>query len=76
MQNLSKEFNGKLILVYGRSRVASLFSLDSISDYFIKDACVFLENEKREYAKPSTYAIHKVFNKLKLKRNIYIDDSI
>lgn len=76
IRNLSKEFNGKLILISGRSRVASYFSLNNISDYFIKDACIFLEDEKREYAKPSTYAIHKVFNQLKLNSAIYVGDSI
>jgi HAD superfamily phosphatase len=45
-------------------------------DYFIKDACIFLEDEKREYSKPNTYAIHRVFNQLKLKNAIYVGDSI
>jgi len=76
IQDLSKEFNGKLILISGRSRVASYFTLNNLLNYFIKDACIFLEDEKREYAKPSTYAIHKVFNQLKLKNAIYVGDSI
>lgn len=76
IRNLSREFNGKLILISGRSRVASFFSLNNISNYFMKDACIFLEDEKREYAKPSTYAIHKVFNQLKLNNAIYVGDSI
>ena len=76
IQDLSKEFNGKLILISGRSKVASYFTLNNLLDYFIKDACVFLEDEKREYSKPNTYAIHRVFNQLKLKNAIYVGDSI
>ncbi|MER5175583.1 MAG: HAD-IA family hydrolase [Candidatus Nitrosocosmicus sp.] len=76
IQDLSKEFNGKLILISGRSKVASYFTLNNLLDYFIKDACVFLEDEKREYSKPNTYAVHRVFNQLKLKNAIYVGDSI
>ncbi|MDQ6723757.1 MAG: HAD-IA family hydrolase [Thermoproteota archaeon] len=73
---LSKEFNGKLILISGRSKVAAYFTLKNFLDYFIKDACIFLEDEKREYSKPNTYAIHRVFNQLNLKNAIYVGDSI
>lgn len=76
IQDLSKEFDGKLILISGRSKVASYFTLNNLLDYFIKDACVFLEDEKREYSKPNTYAINRVFNQLKLKNAIYVGDSI
>jgi phosphoglycolate phosphatase-like HAD superfamily hydrolase len=76
LQKLSKEFNGKLILISGRSRVAAHFTLKNLLDYFIKDACIFLEDEKREYSKPSTYALHKVFHQLNLKNAIYVGDSI
>ncbi len=76
IQILSKEFKGKLILISGRSRVAAFFTLNNLLDYFVKDVCVFLEDEKREYAKPSTYAMHKVFNQLKFKNAIYVGDSI
>jgi phosphoglycolate phosphatase-like HAD superfamily hydrolase len=76
LQNLSKEFNGKLILISGRSRVATYFTLKNLLDYFIKDACIFLEDEKREYSKPSTFALHKVFNQLNLKKAIYVGDSL
>jgi HAD superfamily phosphatase len=76
IQDLSKEFNGKLILISGRSKIATYFTLNNIVDYFIKDACIFLEDEKREYSKPNTYAIHRVFNQLKLKNAIYVGDSI
>ncbi|MBA3749635.1 MAG: HAD-IA family hydrolase [Nitrosopumilus sp.] len=76
IQDLSKEFNGKLILVSGRSKIASYFTLNKFVDYFIKDACIFLEDERREYSKPNTYAMHRVFNQLKLKNAIYVGDSI
>ncbi|MGN6821601.1 MAG: HAD family hydrolase [Candidatus Nitrosocosmicus sp.] len=76
IQEISREFNGKLILISGRSKIAAYFTLNNIIDYFIKDACVFLEDEKREYSKPNTYAIHRVFDHLKLKNAIYVGDSI
>jgi HAD superfamily phosphatase len=76
IKDLSKKFNGKLILISGRSKIAANFTLNKLLDYFIKDACIFLEDEKREYSKPNTYAIHKVFNQLKLKNAIYVGDSI
>ena len=76
IQQLSKEFDGKLVLISGRSKSAAYFTLNNILDYFIKDACVFLEDEKKEYSKPNTYAIHKVFNQLKLRNAIYVGDSI
>ena len=76
IKELSKEFNGKLILISGRSKIAAHFTLNNLLDYFIKDACVFLEDEKREYSKPNTYALHRVFNQLKLKNAIYVGDSI
>ncbi len=76
IKDLSKEFNGKLILISGRSKIAAYFTLNDLLDYFIKDACIFLEDEKREYSKPNTYAIHRVFNQLKLKNAIYVGDSI
>ena len=76
IQDLSKVFNGKLILMSGRSKVAAEFTLNELFDYFIKDACIFLEDEKREFAKPNTYGIHRIFNKLNLKNAIYVGDSI
>jgi hypothetical protein len=76
IQDLSREFNGKLILISGRSKVAAHFTLNKLLNYFVKDACIFLEDEKREYSKPNTYAIHKVFDHLKLKNAIYVGDSI
>jgi HAD superfamily phosphatase len=76
IKDLSKKFNGKLILISGRSKISAHFTLNNILDYFIKDACIFLEDEKREYSKPNTYAIHRVFNQLKLKNAIYVGDSM
>jgi len=76
IKDLSKKFNGNLILISGRSKISAYFTLNDILNYFIKDACIFLEDEKREYSKPSPYAIHKVFNHLNLKSAIYVGDSI
>lgn len=76
IQDLSREFDGKLILISGRSKVAAYFTLNKLLNYFIKDACIFLEDEKREFSKPNTYAIHKVFEHLKLNNALYVGDSI
>ncbi len=63
-------------MISGRSKIAAYFTLNNLLDYFIKDACVFLEDEKREYSKPNTFALHKVFNHLNLRNAIYVGDSI
>jgi HAD superfamily phosphatase len=73
---IREQLDGKMILISGRSKIASDFTLKEIFEHFIKDACVFLEDEKREYSKPNTYALHKVFNQLKIKNAIYVGDSI
>src|SRR5919202_3358254 len=49
---LSEIFNGNIAIVSGRSKLAAEHSLTSILDTFNQKACVFLEDEKREYAKP------------------------
>ena len=73
---LFEKFNGNLILISGRSKISAYFTLNNILDYFIKDACIFLEDEKREYSKPNPYAIYKVFNYLNLKSAVYVGDSV
>lgn len=72
---LSKKYNGNLILISGRSRLASYYTLDKLLKYFITDVCVFLEDEKKELSKPNTYALHLIFKKLNLKSALYIGDS-
>lgn len=76
IQYLSDLFKGNLVLVSGRSKVASYFTLDGLIDYFVKDACIFLEDEKKEFSKPNPFSLHKVFDCLELKNAIYVGDSI
>lgn len=73
---LSQKFSGNLGLISGRSKVASYFTLGKLVRYFNEDACVFLEDEKREYSKPNTFSLHRVFDKLNLKNALYVGDSM
>ena len=57
MKKLYEMFGGNLALVSGRSWFAAEYSLKPIMKYFNLDACVFLEDRKREYAKVNPYAI-------------------
>lgn len=75
LKSLSKLCNGNLVLISGRSKVASYHTLDKLLKYFIKDACIFLEDEKKELSKPNTYSLHQVFKKLNIKSALYIGDS-
>jgi len=59
----------------GRSRVAAAFSLGSVLDFFNPNGCVFLEDEKREYAKPNPYAIKKAMEGMGAKTAVYAGDS-
>ena len=43
--------------------------------YFDLDACVFLEDEKREYAKPNPYAIRKAMESMDARTAVYSGDS-
>ncbi len=73
---LSQKINGNLGLITGRSKVASYFTLGNLMKYFKEDACVFLEDEKREFSKPNAFSLHKVFDNLGLKSALYVGDSI
>jgi HAD superfamily phosphatase len=73
---LSQRFNGNLGLISGRSKVASYFTLSKLMKYFKESACVFLEDEKREFSKPNAFSLHKVFDNLALKSALYVGDSI
>jgi len=73
---LSQKFNGNLGLISGRSKIASYFTLESLIDYFNENACVFLEDENREFSKPNAFSLHKVFDNLKLTSALYVGDSI
>ena len=76
VKKLSQRFNGNLGLISGRSKVASYFTLGNLMKYFKEDACIFLEDEKREFSKPSPFSLHKVLDNLRLKSALYVGDSI
>lgn len=76
MSKLSKFFDGKISIVSGRSKLAAEYSLDSISKYINRDACVFLDDELRRHAKPSPYAIHRAMKMLSARSTIYVGDSL
>jgi phosphoglycolate phosphatase-like HAD superfamily hydrolase len=76
MRLLSQKFNGNMGLISGRSKVASYFTLNNIIDYFNENACVFLEDEKREFSKPHAFSLHKVFDSLNLSSALYVGDSM
>ena len=63
-------------MISGRSKIASYFTLNSLIDYFNENACVFLEDENREFSKPNAFSLHKVFDNLKLTSALYVGDSI
>ncbi|MEW6605542.1 MAG: HAD family hydrolase [Thermoproteota archaeon] len=76
MKKLHKMFGGKLAIVSGRSRLAAEYSLRSVMKCFNLDACVFLEDEKREYAKPNPYAIKRAMEVMGAKAAVYAGDSV
>src|SRR5581483_1959583 len=75
MKKLNEVFDGNLAIVSGRSRLAAEYSLFPVMKYFNLDACVFLEDEKREYAKPNPYAIKKAMQTIDAKSAVYAGDS-
>lgn len=75
MNKLNKMFDGNLALVSGRSRLAAEYSLQPIMKHFNYDACVFLEDKKREYAKPNPHAIKHAMKVMGAKTAIYVGDS-
>lgn len=75
MKVLHEKFGGRLAIVSGRSRLAAEYSLDSVMQYFDIDACVFLEDEKREYAKPNPYAAKKAMKAMNARNAVYCGDS-
>jgi phosphoglycolate phosphatase-like HAD superfamily hydrolase len=75
MKTLHEKFGGNLAIVSGRSRLAAEYSLKPVMKYFDIDACVFLEDEKREYAKPNSYAAKKAMKAMGAKNAVYCGDS-
>ena len=76
MKKLNKMFKGNLAIVSGRSRLAAEYSLKPIIKYFNSDACVFLEDKKREYAKPNPYAVKHAMKVMSSRTAIYVGDSV
>lgn len=75
MKVLHVKFSGNLAVVSGRSRLAAEHSLKPVMKYFNMDACVFLEDEKREYAKPNPYAAKRAMQAMGAKSAVYAGDS-
>ena len=75
MDLLSRKFNGNVAVVSGRSKLAAEYSLQPILDIFKQDACVFLEDERRQYAKPNPYAIVRAMKNMGANTAIYAGDS-
>src|SRR5919106_1972330 len=75
MKKLNEMFKGNLAIVSGRSRLAAEYSLKPIIKYFNFDACVFLEDENRKYAKPNPYAIEHAMKVMNAKTAVYAGDS-
>ena len=73
---LSDRYNGKLAVISGRSRLAARYSLGPIFSNFSNKASVFLEDEKRTYAKPNPYALNKAMKVLNARTAIYAGDSV
>jgi HAD superfamily phosphatase len=76
MNQLSKKFDHNLAIVSGRSRIAAEYSLESIFNCFNQNACVFLEDEKREHWKPDPYSVNKAMKYMNAKSALYIGDSV
>jgi phosphoglycolate phosphatase-like HAD superfamily hydrolase len=75
MKKLHKMFDGNLAIVSGRSRLAAEYSLSPVMKYFNLNACVFLEDERREFAKPNPYAIKHAMEVMGSSTAVYAGDS-
>ena len=76
VRKLSKMFDGKISIVSGRSKLAAEYSLGSISEFFSKNACVYLDDELRKHAKPNPYAIYRAAKAMSARSVIYVGDSL
>lgn len=76
VKELHARLGGNLAIVSGRSRLAAEYSLAPVMQYFNMDACVFLEDEAREHAKPNPYAVKRAMSAMGGARTaIYAGDS-
>ena len=76
MKKLHSMFGGNLAIVSGRSKLAAQYSLKPVMKYFNMDACVFLEDEKRDHAKPDPYAIKHAMDVMNARTAVYAGDSV
>ena len=75
MDHLASRFGGNLAVVSGRSKLAAEYSLQPILDTLKQESSVFLEDERREFAKPNPYGIMKAMKSMGSKTAIYAGDS-
>lgn len=75
MKLLHNRFSGNLAIVSGRSRLAAEYSLAPVMKYFNLPACVYLEDEAREHAKPNPYAVRKAMQVMGAESAVYAGDS-
>jgi HAD superfamily phosphatase len=75
MKILHGRFSGNLAIVSGRSKLAAEYSLAPVMKYFNLHACVFLEDEPREHAKPNPYAVKRAMQVMGAKMAVYAGDS-
>jgi phosphoglycolate phosphatase-like HAD superfamily hydrolase len=74
---LSNKFNGKIAMVSGRSKIAAKFSLDRKFILLNGNKSIFLEDEKRRYAKPNPHGLIRVIKCMDSNHDIiYCGDSI
>jgi phosphoglycolate phosphatase-like HAD superfamily hydrolase len=76
MKKLHSMLGGNLAIVSGRSKLAAQYSLRPVMKYFNMDACVFLEDEKRDHAKPDPYAIKHAMDVMNARTAVYAGDSV
>lgn len=75
INDITKKFGSNVAIVSGRSKIAAEYSLKPLFDVFNQRACIFLEDEEREYSKPNPYAIKKAMKIMNSKTAIYVGDS-
>ncbi|MEW5839660.1 HAD-IA family hydrolase [Nitrososphaera sp.] len=75
MEALRQTLGDRLAIVSGRSRLAAEYSLRPVWKYFNLDACVFLEDEPREHAKPNPYAVKRAMSATGARTAVYAGDS-
>jgi phosphoglycolate phosphatase-like HAD superfamily hydrolase len=75
IKRISDHFDKRVGIVSGRSKVAANYSLKRLYEYFDTDASIFLEDEKREMAKPNPFALIKSITKMGVSNAFYVGDS-